>query len=48
MKSFSPATANTVVTVRPVRGSASRRPTKPKAVHAPTQRLHVTSSPSAR
>ena len=48
MKSFRPATANTVVTVRPARGCARRRPTKPSAVHAPTQRLHVTSSPSAR
>ena len=45
MKSFSPAAANTAVTVRPVRGWARRTPTRPSAVHAPTQRLHVTSSP---
>ena len=47
-KSLNPATANTVVAVRPAAGMARRRPTKPSAVHAPTQRLHVTSSPSAR
>ena len=44
-KSFIPAAANTAVTVRPAGDVTSRSPTRPSAVHAPTQRLHVTSSP---
>ena len=46
VKSFNPAAAKTVVTVRPVRGARGAGRRSPSAVHAPTQRLHVTSSPT--
>jgi hypothetical protein len=39
--------ARTVLTVRPVPGAYSRRPTRASAVHAPVQRVQVSSSPIA-
>ena len=39
--------ASTVATVRPVAGACSRSATSPSAVHAPVQRVQVSSSPTA-
>ena len=46
-QSFIADTARTSLTTRPVAGEVSRRPTRPSALHAPTQRVHVRSSPTA-
>ena len=46
-KSLPAEAASTVVTVRPVAGACRRRATSASALHAPVQRVHVSSSPTA-
>jgi hypothetical protein len=47
-QSFAAEAASTLVTTRPAGGFVRRSATMPSALHAPTQRVQVTSSPTAR
>ena len=47
MRALAPASAGTLAVARPAAGEAVRRPTRAKALHVPTHRVHVSSSPIA-